>query len=82
MQGMQGSSNYYSGNASNQVYPGSNQGGGLQQLHVAVAPNHQLQNLQTATQQYGQQFQIPGFSQLQGFSQQVGCYLLITLLSY
>lgn len=76
VQGMQGSSNYYSGNASNAVFPGSNQGSGLQQLHVAVAPNPQaLQNLQTATQsiqQYGQQqFQITGFNQLQGYSQQV-----------
>ncbi|XP_021950023.1 uncharacterized protein LOC110847393 isoform X4 [Folsomia candida] len=75
VQGMQGSSNYYSGNASNAVFPGSNQGSGLQQLHVAVAPNPQaLQNLQTATQsiqQYGQQqFQITGFNQLQGYSQQ------------
>lgn len=72
VQGIQGSSTFYSSNAASQVFPGTNQGSGIQQLHVAVAPNPQaLQNLQTATQQYGQQFQIPGYNQLQGYSQQV-----------
>lgn len=34
VQNMQGSSNYYSGNSANQVFP-TNQGSGLQQLHVS-----------------------------------------------
>jgi len=73
VQTMQPSSTYYSGNASNQVYhAGSNQGGNLQQLHVAVGPNPQaLQNLQTATQQYGlQSLQFQSMN-LQGYNQQV-----------
>lgn len=79
VQALQATSQYYSSNAGNQVYHGSNQQGNLQQLHVAVAPNPQaLQNLQTATQQLGLQFQAP--LNMQQYNQQVHFFLLLLLV--
>jgi hypothetical protein len=80
VQPLQTSSTYYSGNAANQVYhAGPNQGGNLQQLHVAVGPNPALQNLQTAAQQVNLQYQTP--LNMHGYNQQQVCPI-VTILQY
>ncbi|CAL8143706.1 unnamed protein product [Orchesella dallaii] len=72
VQALQASSTYYSGSSGNQtgVYPtGSNQGGNMQQLHVAVANPQGIPGMHNANPQYGLQF--PTQMSLQGYNQQV-----------
>ncbi|ODN06430.1 Protein PRRC2C [Orchesella cincta] len=70
VQAIQASSSYYSGSSGNQsgVYPtGSNQGGSLQQLHVAVANPQGMPGMHNANPQFGL---FPTQMSLQGYNQQ------------
>jgi len=85
MQALQASYGNFGGSVGSHnqsVYPtGSNQGGNLQPLHVAVAPNPQaLQNMQSATPHLGFQFASPALG-VQGYNSQVRSYLLRSLIT-